>query len=805
MQPIINEQIMSTLIIILVTLSSSPLISAFPIPAAPHHSRRRRLRNLQSSECNLPLKRNMLLQHMLSQSDSNALLLDNFSELTVVELKERLRGLNLQVSGRKSELIERLNEHYLGTANMAPILDGEPQGIVSEKIEDRELQLLSEEYLGDLTVAELKERLKGLGLPVGGRKTDLIERLKYRSADGSSNESETEEEMGSGNIENGSIIEASDSDLVTYENELFDNDIIIFDDSTTIKSPENAAQRRVRRKKYYKTQEVRELVRAKDPSAVQKAEEMIANLEYLAVKEGNEDYLPGPEQYTALIDAYANSGSSDAPERAEKIISRITEANEKSNRTVVTPTASMSDGIMKAYANLGTAEGAEQATAILNRMEYLREHNPLSNCKPSVYSYGVAISAWTRVGSQEAAENAEAILHRLFVAYDDMLNKGETGSYVQELKPNSVVFNSVIDAWARSGSPLAGEKAEALLQRMKELSMLPEYDIRPDTISFNTCIKAWCNSKSPNAAIKAGEVLSLLETHPKYAKRDTMVTVRPTKLSYNTVINAYAKSMEPDAAIHSQDILMRMIKSFKSDAFSTIKPDVVTFSSVLNSLAKSKTVPSKANKCLSILKSMTELHKVDRTLDTQPNIICYNTVLNACAFSAHRGDDEKREALSVAVETFNQLREGHYASPDAVSYGNMLKCCANLMPLGNSRTSMASKIFSSCVEDGLVGGMVLDEVRRSMPPDIFLKLLADCGFDKPMRKRKLPSSIELRDLPRKWTMNVKGSDMASRQRASFVKPKKERKTRRRRTERKPTVPVRTRQIVETAWISDKNV
>ncbi len=42
---------------------------------------------------------------------------------------------------------------------------------------------------------------------------------------------------------------------------------------------------------------------------------------------------------------------------------------------------------------------------------------------------------------------------------------------------------------ARSGSLLAGEKAEALLQRMKELSMLPEYDVRPDTISFNTCIK----------------------------------------------------------------------------------------------------------------------------------------------------------------------------------------------------------------------------------------------------------------------------------------------------------------------------
>ncbi len=383
---------------------------------------------------------NKLLQHMMSQSGLNGLLLDNFSELTVVELKERLRGLNLPVSGRKIELVERLNDHYFVTASIESIADDEPEGISSEKSKN-------DEYLRDLTVAELKERLKRLGLPVRGRKADLIARLEDYSANDCSNESEPEDDMGSKKNEDESIRDATDLDMKTHDDEFFDGDFIMFEDSAIIKSPENAVQRRVRRKKYYKTQEVRELVRAKDPSAVQKAEEMIAKLEYLAAKEGNEDYLPGPEQYTALLDAYANSGSSDAPVRAEKTIARIMEANENSNRTLVTPTASMCDSIMKAYANLGTTEAAEQATAILNRMEYLRKHNPQSNCKPSVYSYGVAISAWTRVGSHEAAENAEAILDRLFVAYDDMLNRGETGGYVQELKPNSIVFNSVIDAW----------------------------------------------------------------------------------------------------------------------------------------------------------------------------------------------------------------------------------------------------------------------------------------------------------------------------------------------------------------------
>ena len=103
---------------------------------------------------------------------------------------------------------------------------------------------------------------------------------------------------------------------------------------------------------------------------------------------------------------------------------------------------------------------------------------------------------------------------------------------------------------------------------------------------------------------------------------------------------------------------------------------------------------------------MIDFHEDDGTHDTKPNIVCYNTVLNSCAFSAQGGNNERRRALAVAVETFNRLRQGKYASPDALSYGNMLKCCANLMPPGDARSSMASRLFSSCCDEGLVGGMV---------------------------------------------------------------------------------------------------
>lgn len=265
------------------------------------------------------------------------------------------------------------------------------------------------------------------------------------------------------------------------------------------------------------------------------------------------------------------------------------------------------------------------------------------------------------------------------------------------------------------------------------------------------------------------------------------------------MINAWAKSGSPDAAMRAEDILLRMIKSFKSQTFATITPDAVTFASVLNALAKSKTVIAKAEKCSSLLKAMIELHEEDGSYDTRPNIICYNTVLNACAFSAQTSVDEQKRALSVAVETFNQLRQAKYGvTPDAVSYGNMLKCCANLMPPGDQRNGMASRLFASCCDEGLVGGMCLDEIRRCLPQRALFPLFADCGYE-PLRKNQKAYAVQLRELPRAWTKNVKRGDMVSRQRGSFDKPKKKRQgTRpyRRKQEKAPPVIRRPGRVIE---------
>ncbi|KAL7519657.1 hypothetical protein ACHAWX_004417 [Stephanocyclus meneghinianus] len=403
-----------------VPTSTDVIISSRPPRAVPHQR--------QSSSCTQRTTR--------LNSDPGRLVLDELSRMTIAELKSQLRRMDLSVGGRKQELIERLHEHFSNDAQLRTHVDEDCRGNAMEELES-------------LTVPLLRERLKVIGLPMSGRKQELIERLRthYQSTRKFSDDSTIDKSIECSNL-NASNTSIDDSTMLfAGGDEVFDGstdqDLIAISDK--YQSHENSMSRKARRKKYFKTQEVKELIRANDPRAPAKAEEMIAALEQMAKDENNDEYLPGARQYTVLIEAYAKSQTSGA----EEVIERIMMSN-------IDFTTTMMNAVMGAYASMGTVEGAKQATTILERMEYIRDFGG-GAIKPTVYSYSLAISAWAKCHSFDSATCAENILTRLLESYEKVLTNGNQSNYAEELKPNSVVFNSVIDAWVSPPLYLQGQ------------------------------------------------------------------------------------------------------------------------------------------------------------------------------------------------------------------------------------------------------------------------------------------------------------------------------------------------------------
>ncbi|CAE7212588.1 rpsA, partial [Symbiodinium pilosum] len=98
---------------------------------------------------------------------------EDLNDLTVVELRERLRQLSLPVSGKKRELIERIlaaetEERYQDEHQAA---EGDEQAAGPA----------ASQYL-QMKVAHLKAALRERGLPVSGRKAVLAARLEAADA-----------------------------------------------------------------------------------------------------------------------------------------------------------------------------------------------------------------------------------------------------------------------------------------------------------------------------------------------------------------------------------------------------------------------------------------------------------------------------------------------------------------------------------------------------------------------------------------------------------------------------------------------
>ena len=262
----------------------------------------------------------------------------------------------------------------------------------------------------------------------------------------------------------------------------------------------------------------------------------------------------------------------------------------------------------------------------------------------------------------------------------------------------------------------------------------------------------------------------------------------PNTVSYNSVLHAWSRSSLESAVGRAETILNYMIRSGNR----AIAPDLYSFTTVLNALAKSKQ-PKKAEKAREYLDVMLQMHASAKQSSLRPTQVPFNAVFNAAAFSAlGTPEEEQRMALKTAVETFSLMKRLS-VNPDMISYGNMLKVVANLVPKGKTRTEMALQLFQACCNDGLVGELVWSEARRALPAKTLTELLPT---------RKPISAIKIQDLPNSWKKSL------PKDRRMHMKPIKQ-KTVENKTntaEEKRKEPVRRfRNIAEQSYQSGRDI
>lgn len=219
----------------------------------------------------------------------------------------------------------------------------------------------------------------------------------------------------------------------------------------------------------------------------------------------------------------------------------------------------------------------------------------------------------------------------------------------------------VIDAWSKSGSPIAAERVEHWLQIMEEKSKSGDFAAKPNTRTYTNVINAYRFARGDDMGHRAEKILQTMDD--KYANGDL------------------------EAA-----------------------PDVITYGSAIAVWARSNDSSQKSKRAWELLQRMKEKGLV-------PNTITYTAVINACEHT--RGDKRtKAEALRIALEVLNAMMQtSENGKPNQFTFRAMLSTVGKLAAVDDSqrKNHLLSKIFELCCEAGYVDEITLKHIQRYSP------------------------------------------------------------------------------------------
>lgn len=440
--------------------------------------------------------------------------------------------------------------------------------------------------------------------------------------------------------------------------------------------------------------------------------------EYL---QGDLSVQPDPYAFTTTIVAWARSKSKDAGAKAEKLLKQFRLLRAKNEIKIPNWMRTQDhdfdsplvNATIQCYANSGTRASAEYAQQLFDQMK-LRLSTRRK--RADIVAYLNLIRCWAAIGDAKQAESLmNDMLHDMDrtdlepdIVLVEEVDPISTGSRSElQNNPKSLVYATVMSAWAKSKFTDRLKRADKLLHDIREkdarsantgvynayLSVLAsgkgqdfqfaasiadkllkelrdryengEVNVRPDYITYATVIKTWA---SIGHDLRASEILRLMLDD--YMGGNT--SAKPDLQCFNSVLAAFQRSERFDAPERAIAFLENM-QTLSQDGFLRIQPDVVSYTSLIATLAASKNNrTAAAEKAYGFLKQLNDRYVAGEKY-LRPNFYTYNSVMNAWA---RAGEPEKAESVLKEMYEDYVTRGNTSAQPKTDSFNTVIKAWA---------------------------------------------------------------------------------------------------------------------------------
>lgn len=449
---------------------------------------------------------------------------------------------------------------------------------------------------------------------------------------------------------------------------------------------------------------------------------------------------PTVRHLNGVLTAFAAArNATDAAIQAEQLIQQTEEDAERgdSGDGRLLPDSMSYNMVINCWARSGHPLAAENSDRILQKMERRYQLSvriaETSRVRPDTVSFNTVIAAWSRSTKVGAAQAAEKLLLQM-----ERLVQLERRT---EVEPDRFSYSSVIQAHVKSGVPGSARKGQEFLDRMLSLYENGNKNLRPNAVVFNTVLNGYAKAKewTNDTATRVDTILEKMLDLYKNGYDDA----KPNQRTYTTVINALARSGIPRAFEKIEKILDNMCASEDPNDW----PTAHTFASVISAWASSSE-EDKASKALRALRRMQKMHASGKYSELKPNVHVYNSVLNACASSAGGHPETVESAFKVACGLFDELCKSEDDQPSDVTYSLFLRVCKQLMTEGALQRKMIEAVFRRCCRSGQVSLTVLRQVKEAASLELWIEI---------MREKAGKRDLTIKDLPPEWTCNVKNT------------------------------------------------
>jgi len=371
----------------------------------------------------------------------------------------------------------------------------------------------------------------------------------------------------------------------------------------------------------------------------------------------------------------------------------------------------------------------------MRRVQYVLGHMEEEyGVEPDKISYNLVMDAHAKSRDIRAFLKVERLLTTMEESYLDGYDN---------LQPDIFSYTTTIDAIPPNRSD-AGRKAQSILARMEDMYIHHGGD-RPSTAVYNAVMNAWVKRGGKNGINRIREILQRMEEQSGDDDDGEVAPASPNTVSYNTLLKAYSRGQAADVNYikESEELLTRMerIYNLTNNTNARVVPDVVTYSTIITTYARSNK-PNKAKHAITLLQKMIKSYDAGNT-NAKPSIYTFNACLNACAYTTH--PNEKNNAFLIAITILLSLEK--YTKPDHVTYGTLLRAFSNLLSEDvDRRNHVVTNVFTQCRKEGMVGSLVIQQMKFAASPDVFRELV---GRDI------LEDGIGTSSLPAKWSRNVR--------------------------------------------------